>query len=155
VRKYWTKTHLGKLQTLYLYFWCQMFFRSSTPFSFSDCNILLSLGLVPLPVSRCSMAMASQTSWGLQGNLAFTITASYNGISGSPFGDTPVIYLGSVAFLTCRERFHNPFLLSLTLKPEPCGWSCQVLLLAGARTWTPSFNYIFTSFLFWMISFTA
>ena len=29
----------------------KMFFRSPTPFSFVDCNTLLSLGLVPLPVS--------------------------------------------------------------------------------------------------------
>ena len=33
-------------------------------------------------------------------------------------------------------RFHTPFLVFLTLNPELCGWSCQVLLLAGARTWS-------------------
>ena len=40
-----------------------------------------------------------------------------------------------VAFFTPGGRFFNPFLLFLTPKPEPCGQSCQVLLLAGAKKW--------------------
>lgn len=43
----------------------------------------------------------------------------------------------SAAFLKCRGKSHNPFLLSLALSPEPHGRSCQVPLLAGARTWPP------------------
>jgi hypothetical protein len=39
----------------------------------------------------------------------------------------------SAAFLGHEERFYNPFLLSLILKPEPHCQSCQALLLAGAE----------------------
>jgi hypothetical protein len=47
------------------------FFRSPTPFSFVDCNILLSLGLVPFFVSSFPQqvfeaALASSTFWGHQ-----------------------------------------------------------------------------------------
>jgi hypothetical protein len=42
----------------------------------------------------------------------------------------------------------------LILKPEPCGQSCQVSCLLGWNM-VPLFNYIFTSFLFVMVSFTA
>jgi hypothetical protein len=45
----------------------------------------------------------------------------------------PALCLTSVALLSLGGRSHTFFLVFLTLKkPEPCGWSCQVLLLAGA-----------------------
>jgi hypothetical protein len=49
--KYWTKARPktswanSELST----YGVKMFFRSPTPFSFADCNTLLSLGLIPLP----------------------------------------------------------------------------------------------------------
>ena len=44
---------MGKLQTLDLHVWCQNSLQiSNLFFIFVDCNKLLSLGLVPLPVSR-------------------------------------------------------------------------------------------------------
>lgn len=42
-----------------------------------------------------------------------------------------------MAFLSHGGKFHTPFVLFLTLKPEPCGQSCQVSLIAGAGTWSP------------------
>lgn len=44
---------------------------------------------------------------------------------------TPDTLLTSMASLSHGGRFHNPFLLSLTLRPEPQGQGCHVLLLAG------------------------
>ena len=109
----------------------KMFFRSPTPFYIVNCNTLLSLGMIPLPVSifpwQVSHSLASQTSWGLQANPGFNFRASHNGLFRPPFRDTPDTCLASATFL-------NPFLLSLTLNPEPRGQSCQVLLLAGSGT---------------------
>lgn len=65
------------------------------------------------------MALASPTSWGFQGNLGFIFTASYNGLSGPPPSDNPDTCLASVAFLGHGGTPYNPFLISLTLKPEP------------------------------------
>ena len=95
-------------------------------------------------LGRYTMTLASPTSWGLQGKPGFTFTVSNNGPSGPPCRDTSDTCLASVAFLTLRRRFYNPFLVSLTLKPEPCGQSCQVLLLAEAETW-PSHSNTFSS----------
>ena len=46
-----TKNQLCKLQTLHLHSNVKTLFIFSAPFSFVDYNILLSLGLVPFPVS--------------------------------------------------------------------------------------------------------
>jgi hypothetical protein len=58
----------------------KVFLISITPFSFIGCNELLSLGLVPLPVSifpqQQFMALAFLTSWGIQSNLNFTASFS-------------------------------------------------------------------------------
>lgn len=64
-------------------------------------------------------------------------------------------HVSLVAFLSGWGRFYNPFLVSLILKPEPCGQSCRVLLLLGLDH-APLFKYISTSFLFFflMVSFT-
>jgi hypothetical protein len=71
------------------------------------------------------IAPAFPASWGLRGNLGFTFTALYKGLSQPhtvasepPCGDTPVIVLASAAFLSHRRRIHSPFSLSLTLKPK-------------------------------------
>lgn len=52
-------------------------------------------------------------------------------------------WLASAAFLRHRRKFYNLFLLSLTLKPEPCSQSCQVLICARAGTW-PTHSIIST-----------
>ena len=74
-----TGNQMGKLQTLHLHGWCQSSFQiSKSFFVFVDCNKLLFLGcfhsLFAAFLSRYPMALASQISWGLQGN--FNVTAS-------------------------------------------------------------------------------
>lgn len=67
----------------------KMGFRSLTPFSFVDCNILLFVGLVPQSAAllgRCPTTLASPRSWGLQGNPGFIITASFSVLPGPPWG---------------------------------------------------------------------
>lgn len=114
----------------------KMFFSSPTLFILVDCSILLSLGLAPLPISsspqQISHNFASLTSWVLQGKPGFNSTASCNGLSSPPFRDTLDTCLASPVFLNLRGKFYNLFLLSLTLKPKPCGQSCQVLHLTMA-----------------------
>ena len=55
----------------------KVFFKSPTNFNFIDCNILLSLGLVPYPVSsspyRYPIAVVSPTSCGFQDNPGFSV----------------------------------------------------------------------------------
>ena len=85
-------------------------------------------------LGRYPMALTSLPSWSLHGNPGFTFTASCNGLSGPPCRDIPDTHLVSATLLSHGRRFLNSFLLFLTLKPEPHGQSCQVLLLA--RTWS-------------------
>lgn len=61
-----------------------------------------------------------------------------NGLSRLPFRDTPNICLTSETFLS-----H-----ALTLNPEPCGYSFQVLLFVGTGTWFPYSNISLISFFF-------
>jgi hypothetical protein len=108
------------------------FFRSSTIFSFADYNTLLFLGLVPhqslVFFDRCPTIMESPTSWGVQGNLSFT-RDSHNWPVRAPCMDNSATCLASAAFLNHRGRFHNAFLLSLTLKLEVHGWICKFCCL--------------------------
>ena len=72
----------------------KVLFRSPTPFSFVDCNTLLSLGLVPFFVSSFPQqvfeaALASSTSWGLQHNLGFTSIALCDVLVSYMQGHTP------------------------------------------------------------------
>jgi hypothetical protein len=66
-------------------------FRSPTPFCV-DSNTLLSLGLVPLPVSSFSQQIfhdsGNSNILGPPINPGFTFTASYNGLSRYPRRDT-------------------------------------------------------------------
>ena len=126
-----TENLLGKLQTLHLP--VKGLFRFPTPFSFVDCNPLLSLGLVSILFSSFSwhlqnfgVSKATQSSPSLPHTMAF-----WDLHAGTP----PDTGLSSVAFLSHGGRFHNCSLLFLTLNPESCDQSCQVLLLAGAETW--------------------
>lgn len=63
------------------------------------------------------------------------------------------MHLASEAFLSHRGRFHTPFLVSSTLKPEPCGQNCQVLLLDGAGTWPMFQFYLHQPSVWLMVSF--
>ena len=84
-----------------------------------------------------------------EGNPGFTFTDSpsdllqlhtmafHSGLSGPPWRDTYATRLASATFLSHGGRFLDLFLLFLTLKPELCGRSCQVLLLAEFRTRPP------------------
>ena len=84
------------------------------------------------------------TSCGLQASLSHLNTMAYLGVhAGIPLTHTR---LTSATFLCHRGRFHNTFLVPLTLKSEPCVQSCQVLPLLGLDH-GPSFKYIFISFL--------
>ena len=80
--------------------------------SFPDYNTLLSLGLVPLPVSSENIPWF----WYLQhlgvsnvNNPGFTFTTSHNYLSRSSSRDSSAIHLISVTFLNHGGRFYNPF----------------------------------------------
>lgn len=120
----------------------KVLFMSSTLFRFVDYSVLHSLGLLPhsLVIAflvKYSMAVASLILWDSQDNPGFTFITSYNDFSGHPYQDAADTCLVSAAFLRCGGRLHNPFFLSLTLKPVPHGQKCRILLLAEAGTWPP------------------
>lgn len=91
-----------------------------TPFSVVDCNTFF-LSLSSDILERYSMALVSPKSCSLQANLGFTFAASHIGLCEPPCRDTPATFLALVSFLSQRGRFHNPFILSLTLKSDPQG----------------------------------
>lgn len=51
-------------------------------------------------------------------------------------------HLALKTFLSHSWRSHSPFLMSLTLKLEPCGWSFQVLLFDGVPTRKHLFQHL-------------
>ena len=143
-------------------------------------NTLLSLGLVPLPIisvfRRHRTVLASLTSWGLQGNPDSVFTASCNVLSGPPCRNTSDMFLASVVLLSLRGRFHSS-LFGLPPRDTPATLQTFTtflsfkgrLLDSKARTTWPKlpssatcwgwnmdtlFDYIFTCFLFLMVSFT-
>jgi hypothetical protein len=71
----------------------------------------------------------------------------YAGILKDYFNAGPDTSLASVVFLSCGGRFHNLFLVFLTLKPELHG--CQVLLLTRAGTWPLHSNTFSPAFCCW------
>lgn len=79
--------------------------------------------------SRYPTVLASEISWSPHGNPGFTSTASHNGFSVPPRRNNAWTQLLPLA---TEGDFLNSFLVSLTLKPQPCGQSCQVLLFARA-----------------------
>lgn len=52
-------------------------------------------------------------------------------------------------YFKCRGKVQSPLSVSLTLKPEPSGWSCKVLLLAGVETWPPFYISSASAFCCW------
>lgn len=64
-------------------------------------------------------------------------------VSDPPRKSIPDRLLDLVAFLSLRRRVYHPFLVSLTLKPEPHGQSCQVLQLAWDGTWPHCWNMFY------------
>jgi hypothetical protein len=107
-------------------------FRSLTPFTFVDCNLLLFPGLVPLSVSSFPQQLSHDSGisrvLGLQGNPGYTLTALHNGLS----RDTPDTCPTPAAFLSHGRRFHNYFPVSLIIKIEPRVWCCKALVPAEA-----------------------
>lgn len=115
-------------------------FKLLTSFSFVDCYTLISLRLVwlhPLLAALLGQyltTLSSQISSGLQGNLGFIFTLSHSGLSRNLCRNILDIRLALVALIRQGWRFHNPFHVSLTLKPEPQRQSSWVLLLSGPGT---------------------
>lgn len=65
-----------------------------------------------------------------------------NGLSTFPCRNFPATCLTSVAFLNHRGRFHNSFTpLSFSIKPEPCGGSCPVLLVGDGSWLSPGISH--------------
>lgn len=99
-------------------------FRPPTPFSFVDCHTLLSLGLVPLPVSSSPQQVSHSSgipqhlgvSKAIQASLSQLHAVASLGLHAGTF----LTRLASVVFLRCGGRFHNLLLVFLTLKSEPC-----------------------------------
>lgn len=95
----------------------------STSLDFASCNLLFSLGLVPLPA--CSSPWQIYYGSGLSGPLGFSV------LPGRAF---PVIHcLGLVAHWNRGERFHDSS-FSVTLKPEPHGQYLKARLPACGRS---------------------
>lgn len=148
MRKYWTK---GRPKPS----WANSKLCTSCMMSklFSDLQLLSALliathsfllgcfyFLLPAFLAGYPTTLSSLASWGLHSNPGFTFIASHNGTSRPPRRDTQDTLLASSTSLSQGGRFHNSFLVSLTLNPELCGQHCQVLLLAGAKTWPPCSN---------------
>lgn len=60
-------------------------------------------------LGRCPKTLVPLTSWGLQHNPGFVVTASCNSLSGPPCWDSPAESLTSVALFSHGGRFHNHF----------------------------------------------
>ena len=117
VRKYWTKarwkTNWANSKLCISMSLVKMLFRSPTPFSFVYYNILFLLGwfhslLVDL-LGRYHMALASSTSWGLQGNPGFNSQHAMNDLSRPPFGDNPETCLALASLVTQRDSITPSF----------------------------------------------
>lgn len=104
-------------------------FRTPTPPSAVDGNTLLSLGLVPSPA--CGSPWQVHHSSGVPNALRSPVqsrghlhtTASPGVHAGPPL---------TRAWL--QRQIPHPFSVFFTLRSEPRGQSCQVLLLTGAGT---------------------
>jgi len=125
----------GILQTLHLHGCYQSDLQTPIPPGFVDCSALLSLGLVPHQVShditnilasprQPRLRLHSITQWCLWASVPES-PCHVPGLGGlsHPWRETPELILDSKAIVR----------------------SCQVLLLAGARTWLPRWNTFFTS----------
>lgn len=81
--------------------------------------------------------------WNLQCNSGFIFTDSHSIFCGPSCRVCPAICLALVVFLTIEEDYITflkflflylfTYFLSLTLKPESGGWSCQCLYLLGSE----------------------
>lgn len=97
-------------------------------------HLSLSSTLVPRPPVGSSSQQISHSS-GIPSVLGFLTQSRlhfytlHNSLSGPPCRDSPAISPSSVAFLSCRGRFHNPLtkVSFIILKLEPCGKHFQVL----------------------------
>lgn len=82
------------------------------------------------------MALASLASLGFLGNWCFTSQFHIMSSLGFHGGDTSATCLAMVTVFSQEGEIPQPFLVSLTIMPESCFQSCQVLLFLGAGSWT-------------------
>lgn len=131
----------------------KVLFRSPTPYSFVDYNMHLSLGLISTPVYNSWEVFHDS---GVCSILGSPTQSSFHTVSflGIHAGTSLIVCLASAAFLSFRGRLHNPFLVSLTLKPDPRDWSYSFLPAWWGWNLLSLFNYI-CSFLLLMVSITA
>ena len=134
-----TENHQGKLQTLHLHVWRRNALQISQLLSaFLTPAHFFSLGwfyfLLAAFLSSYPMALASLTSWGLQGNPGFTFTDPCSGLSRSPCRGQRWLIPGFSGFPYSWIVFHYLFFAPLILKPEPHRGNCQVVLLIGPGT---------------------
>lgn len=129
------------------------------PKSFSDLQLLISLStaihffllgwfhsLFAAFLRSYPIALASLT-YCLQSIPGFTFTTLCNGLSEPPYRGTPAIQLASATLLSLRGRFLDSKARTKWPKlPSSVCWSWNMF---------SSFKYIFTSFLYSMVSFTA
>lgn len=131
VRKDWTKARLKTSRV-----------RAKLCISVSDVQVLFHPH-PPCPSPHLSLSGWPHTEFGALLSRFLTILASptpldlWTQIQASPswlytmaslgfYSGHPNTQLASVAFLSSRRRFHNPFLMFLTPKSEPPGWSCHI-----------------------------
>lgn len=124
VRKYWTKAEWKiAWQTTNSTSPCLMseHCRSPPPFSLVDCNALSSLGRFHIvSTAFCGICKAISLHFYRFMKWLFWVSIQKH----------PCHCQASAGLLSLQGWFYNPSLISLTLKLEPFGQNCQVLLLA-------------------------
>ena len=107
----------------------KMLFRSPTPFSFVDYNTLLlgcSHFLLAAFLSRHPMTVAFQHP-GVSRTIPASPSEPHTVLSLGLHAGTHLQHAWSQQLSLVMENplsLENPFLLSLSLRPESCGWSC-------------------------------
>ena len=138
--KYWTKARLktswANSKLCISMSDVKVLFRSPTPFSFVDCNTLLSLGLVPLPIISFPQLISHGS--GISNTLESPRQSKVHfysfiqwPLSRTPFRNTYDTHLSPAVVLSSGGRFHNPFLLHLIQEPEPHAPNYKVILIPG------------------------
>lgn len=91
-------------------------FRSPTCVSFVDCN--LSGSTPSLQLSLMSIPWVWQLPHlEISNTMILSFTALHSGLSEPPRRDTPDTGLASADTLSCKGKFHNPFLVFLPVNP--------------------------------------
>lgn len=135
VKKYWTKskteTQKGKHAS---HVSCQSTLQITNSFSLLTVHTSLSwAGSMPVFSFPCQTSQDS--------DISNTMQSPSSQLCKRPRWACNT-HLALKTFLSHSWRFHNSFLMSLTLKLEPCGWSFQVLLFDGAPTRKHLFQHL-------------